>query len=92
MGVPKDKNKGSSGVGSTAPELTGTLWKCGACGAFVTIHCDRILGSAICPACSSGPMQFCASREDILELAAEASGNSHSGMIQFPPPKIQRFD
>ncbi len=75
-----------------ASELTGTLWKCMVCDAFVTIHCERLLSSAVCPACSSGPMQFCASCEEVLEAATDGYSANFPDLIQYPPPEIQHFD
>lgn len=57
----------SSSSGAKYPALQATLWRCGRCDSFVSIHSPRIVTEVLCPACGIS-MEFCGSFQSILGL------------------------
>jgi hypothetical protein len=45
-----------------------TLWHCGHCQAFISIHSAHALSEAFCPVCVEMPLEFCGSFNNIPEF------------------------
>jgi uncharacterized paraquat-inducible protein A len=44
---------------TTLPQLGTTLWHCGQCNAFISIHSAQLLDAALCPGCGKVRLEFC---------------------------------
>lgn len=47
-------------------EITGTLWHCQRCDAFVSIHSARVVHETLCPMCIDTELDFCGTFESLL--------------------------
>jgi hypothetical protein len=47
-------------------ELSGTLWHCGICDSFVSIHRAIPVKQPMCPTCAEGLLDFCEAFDSIL--------------------------
>jgi len=47
-------------------EMTGTLWHCQSCDAFVSIHSAKVVCVTLCPMCPGAELEFCGTFESVL--------------------------
>jgi uncharacterized paraquat-inducible protein A len=55
---------------TTAPhmQMDATLWRCGQCNSFISIHSAQFVDQALCPTCGNVPLEFCGSFGSILGI------------------------
>jgi hypothetical protein len=59
-------NLGTRAYPANRPELKGTLWFCGRCHSFITVHSAKAIDEALCPICMDAELDFCGTVESIL--------------------------
>ncbi len=63
---------GSSSHTVHTPAMTGTLWHCGKCGSFISLHTERIVEDLSCPMCLN-ELEFCNSFDSgLVQPAGDA--------------------
>lgn len=50
------------------PDLRATLWRCGHCNSFISIHSAQPVEEALCPACGVALLDLCGTFDSILGL------------------------
>jgi hypothetical protein len=52
----------------TVTQLRATLWRCGGCNVYISIHSRNIVDEASCPVCGDLPLELCGTFDSILGL------------------------
>jgi hypothetical protein len=58
-------------------ELASSLWTCGNCGTFVTIHSPASVAEVWCPTCDVERMNLCGAFEGLLEVLDTPEHTGH---------------
>ena len=51
---------------ASVPQQRATLWRCGQCNSFVSIHSVFVLDEALCPACGFVQLELCGTFDNVL--------------------------
>jgi len=50
------------------PPLQATLWRCGMCNSFISIHAPQLVTEPLCPICGDVAIEFCGRFQSIFGL------------------------